>query len=228
MTIRLDPTDVQSLPREELRRMDRALREAFVCQSVLARTGHTVASDLHRPVESIDDWHHYPSGDVYDETTRGQYYFHRHPLGLRPDGEAGHFHLFMRGVGPDGKVGADCHHIVAVSIDIFGNVTRLFTTNLWVTGESWLPAERLHPLVDRFAIEHAQPSWPTNRWVSAVVAAFAGDIHRLIDARDAALAEAAAGRGLETVFEDREVEILSEMAVDLPARLSALTTAMLV
>jgi len=216
------------MPRADLRRIDLALREVFLCQTVLARTGHTVASDLYRPSETIDDWTHYPPGDVYDDQTRGQYYFHRHPLGLRPDSEVGHFHLFMRGDGPDGGAGEACHHLVAISIDAFGNVTRLFTTNLWVTGESWLPAERLHPLVDRFAIEHAQPSWPANRWVGAVVAAFSGDIHRLIDARDTALAELAAGRDREAVLEDREIEILSEMAVDLPARLSALTTAMLV
>ncbi len=54
-------------------------------------------------------------------------------------------------------------HIIAISMDKAGNATRLFTTNRWVTGETWYSAPDVIAMIDRFVIDVARPSLPTTQ-----------------------------------------------------------------
>src|SRR3546814_10011495 len=63
-------------------------------------------------------------------------------------------------------------HLVAIAMTPGGLPFRLFTVNRWVTGEVWYRADDVIRLLDVFKIDHAQPSWPLNRWISAMIVLF--------------------------------------------------------
>ncbi len=78
-------------------------------------------------------------------------------------------------------------HIIAISLDEAGTPIRLFTTNRWVTGETWYAAEDVARMLDCFSIELARPGWPINRWLCALTRLYRPDIVALLNERDAAL-----------------------------------------
>ena len=143
------------------------------------------------------EWDHYPTGDVYDHLTHAQFYYQAHPQELR-SGEDGHFHTFLRANGiPDGirpvalpdyeqpaDTNDDLSHLIAVSMEPSGLPIRLFSTNRWVTGETWCRDDDVCKLIDLFDIDHAQPSWPVNRWIAVMLKLFHPQIVELIRARD--------------------------------------------
>jgi hypothetical protein len=201
---------------------------------------------------AIVDWRHYPAGDAYDPSTHAQYFFHRHSamdaVAASGRSESGHFHLFLRAEGmPAGmtplllpeaaianlptppqaapsKRGArdEVSHLIAVAIDDRGEPTRLFTTNRWVTGETWYRAEDVIRLLDCFAIEQAEPSAVLNRWLGALVRLFQPEIAMLLRQRDAAVMDPKRRRRRVDVFEDSRFEEPSALAIDLDTRLAAI------
>lgn len=78
----------------------------------------------------------------------------------------------------------DLSHLIAVSMYPSGLPFRLFSTNRWVTGETWYRADDVCKLINLFDIDHAQPSWPVNRWITAMLKLFHPQIVELIRARD--------------------------------------------
>ncbi len=106
-------------------------------------------------------------------------------------------------------------HIVAISLDEGGAPTRLFTTNRWVTGETWYAAPDVAAMLDRFSIELARPGWPVNRWLCALTQLYRPDIVELLTERDAAaMSWRRRRRGKVHVFEDARLEILSAADID--------------
>jgi hypothetical protein len=160
--------------------------------------------------------------------------------------EHGHFHLFLRGEAmpagitplllPElavanapatrqsaplklGKCGAICH-LVALAVDRHGEPVRLFTTNRWVTGETWYRADDLALMLDRFRVRGDHPSALLNRWVGALVLLFQPEIAALLRERDKAILETG-WRRRGNVLEDPRLEITSSLDIDLDARLAA-------
>src|SRR3546814_15690415 len=86
---------------------------------------------------------------------------------------------------------------------------RLFTVNRWVTGEVWYRADDVIRMLDVFKIDHAQPSWPLNRWISAMIALFKPQIAELLRARDRKVADWREQNPEADVFEDRDLEVAS-------------------
>lgn len=106
-------------------------------------------------------------------------------------------------------------HIVAVSLDGAGTPTDLFTTNRWVTGETWYAADDVTAMLDRFSVELARPGWPVNRWLCALIRLYRPDIEELLRQRDEAVMNwRRKRRGKIHVFEDTRLEILSSAAID--------------
>jgi hypothetical protein len=187
----------------------RAAQEAVFCEQVLAKGGDNV---LHATLREapVTAWTHYPPGDVFDPASGGQWYYHCH---LPPAAaEHGHFLCFAR---PDGKEGP-VHHLVAVGVDARGRLQRLFTVNHWVVGDTWLDADGSIALLDRFDIQMPQPSYLTNRWLTAILRLYEAEIAALIRGRDATLAAHRPPAGTEA-REDRALEVTSELRVDLTA-----------
>jgi len=227
------PPDLASLPRDDLLAMREAAVEVLTCQHVLAKTGHTVLTELDaEPGAAIADWQHHPQGDVYDAEHHAQFYFHIHPEAERLAGELGHFHLFLRREGmptdivPLAARGDGLCHLAAISVDRSGRPLRLFTTNRWVTDETWFAASDLIGLVDRFAIGHAQPSWPVNRWITALSRLYRPEIGWLLRRRDRALADHSRGRPLSEVLDDHSLEVLSQVDINIAERIDDLDAAL--
>ena len=218
------------LEREQLELMLAAGYEARECMRVLHKVGRNLVGEILEGQGEFVQYQHYPKGDVYDPETHSQYYYHAH----RP-GEHGHFHLFLRAAGmPEGiapapydgdaprPLGRDAvAHLIAISMDAWGRPIALFTTNRWVTAETWYRAEDVVRMLDRFEIDHAWPSWPTNRWLGAMVRLFRPQIIQLLHARDRAVAAWQARHPERDVYEDRELEVTSWLPISLEEQIRA-------
>ncbi len=234
-------TDLATLPREELEGLAEAGREIVEIHRVLTKTGDNVVGELLRGHDTFYEWDHYPPGDVYDRETHGQFYYHAHPADQRFDQEHGHFHTFIRPKGmppgvkpaqvPNFKPPKDPNdalsHLIAISMTSAGLPFRLFTVNRWVTGECWYRAADVATLLDYFKVDIVRPSWPTNRWVTAMVKLFKPQILELLEVRDRTVEDWQRAHNDRDVFEDRELEITSYMEIDVEAQVRAVGAALL-
>ena len=208
-----------------------AAREIEACGRSLARSGATLVGCVTGIAGVPQPGRHYPAGgDVYDPVSHAQYYFHAHP---GPAGEVGHFHTFLRPAGMPGGVlperaargpgGEEApSHLVAIAIDRSGAPVRLFTTNRWATDEAWYDGDTVMAMLDRFAIEHGEPSWAINRWLTALFRLYRAEMVELLRARDEAIRRWQAAHPEVDALEDRRLETASAMRIDLPARIRAL------
>lgn len=226
--------DLATQPAKRLRLMLAAGEDIREVQRALDKTEDNVVSEVLRNQGTFYEWNHYPKGDVYDRETHSQYFYHAHPGKLR-DAEHGHFHTFIRAKGlprgmkpvshpdrsqwPMGK-DAICH-IVGMSMDTRGQPLRLFATNRWVTGETWFKAADVCKLIESFVIGHAQPSWPTNRWVGAMVRLFWPQIIMLVKARDAVIADWQKQFPDIDPLEDRRLEVAAQTDVSIEGQIKA-------
>jgi len=220
-------TELSTLPRARLESMAEAAARVQECRRVLAKTGATVVSEVLKGQGDFVPWDHYPAGDVYDRDSRAQYYFHAHPAEDRANAwgaEQGHFHSFLR---PDGLEGP-ATHLIAVSMNGCGDPVRLFTTNAWVTGEAWRPAEEVSALLDRFTVDQALPSWPVNLWLTNLLKLFRPEIEALLRRRDAALADWRRRHGQDqtAALADHGLEVASILDIDLERRAAAVRAAL--
>jgi hypothetical protein len=223
-----------------------AARGSSVIGEVMSAGAADLAADI---AAGMVDWRHYPEGEVYDPASHAQYFYHRHPgpARMRPAQpiEHGHFHLFLRGEGmqagitplllPElavanapaprqsaplklGRTDEVCH-LVALALDRQGEPLRLFTTNRWVTGETWYRADDVVLMLDRFRVQSDHPSALLNRWIGALVRLFQPEIATLLRDRDKAILEQR-WRWRGNVLEDARLEITSNLDIDLDARLA--------
>ena len=124
-------------------------------------------------------------------------------------------------------MGNEAHtHVIGLSMNSKGQPLRLFTTNRWVTGETWYRADDVCKVIGRFVIDHAQPSWPTNRWVSAMVRLFWPQIILLLKARDQVIENWETQNPGQDALEDRRLEVASQAEVDVEAQIAALEAAL--
>jgi len=214
--------DLTEVSTARLEKMAQAAEVVVTCQRVLAKAGANLVGDLLKGEGTFYQMTHYPQGDVYDHETHSQYYYHAHRAG-----EHGHFHLFLRPKGmPDGIKPAQVEdftapkddnealsHLIAISMDPYGLARSLFSTNRWVTAEYWYKAEDVIALLDHFQIDHAVPSWPVNMWLGAMVQLFYPQICDLLHSRDAELALWKEKNPTKNAFEDRDLEITSEVMI---------------
>lgn len=113
-------------------------------------------------------------------------------------------------------------HLFAIAIDGYGEPVRLFTTNRWVTGETWYRAADVARMLDRFA-PAGDTSPLLDRWLGAMVRLYRAEIEWLLNRRDEAVAKWRwlwPRRG--NVLEDPRLEITSHLEIDLDARLAEL------
>jgi len=210
---------LHTLPRQQLERCLAAADEILECHRVLKKGGLNVVGEVLKGQGAFYEMDHYPKDDVYDRDSHSQYYYHAH----REDhDEHGHFHLFVRHgamgdhhqpvLGPKGE--DRVVHLVAIAMDAWGYPTELFEVNRWVTDESWLPADQVIGLLDQFEIDHAAPSWPVNRWITAMVRCFRPQIEAPLKQRDQVIASYRDG-SLADVLEDRRLEITGSLPIDL-------------
>ena len=223
------------------------------CRRNLAERGSNIAIEAAGGGGALGDWRHYPEGEVYDPESHAQHFYHRHPPGKGGcPAEHGHFHLFLRAEGmppgmtplvlPEHAVADipippqaaplkrgnrdEVSHLIAIAIDSRGEPIRLFTTNRWVTGETWFRAEDVIRMLDRFRVECPEPSAELNCWLGAMVRLFRPQIAALLRERDRTIMASRRRRRVH-VFEDARLEITSSLEIDLEARLAEIERARL-
>jgi hypothetical protein len=218
--------DWHALSRARLKRMSKAADDVLEALRLMGKAGTNPVAQVLKHQGEFVEFDHYPKGDIYDDESASQYYYHAH---RSETGEHGHFHTFVRakgvptGMSPAPYTGggerplgdeAICH-LVAVSMDRSGLPVALFTTNRWVTGETFYAAMDVIRTVARFEVDHVDPCLATNRWISALLRLFAPQIEMLVRQRDLAIAEWQARHPDRDAFEDRELEITSRIAIDI-------------
>ena len=233
-----DRSHLAALGRERLEAMRAAGEEILECRRVLLKGGLNVVGEMLRGQGEFVEYEHYPADDVFDAETHAQYYYHAH---RGSEGEHGHFHTFLRapgmpeGVSPVPNAGDEpwpageeaLSHLIAVSMDAYGEPIGLFTVNRWVTGDAWYAAADVIRMLERFDIDHAHPSWPANRWLGAMLRLFRPQIEALVQARDVAVADWARTHPTADVFEDRALEITSQIAISVEEQIAAVEAALM-
>jgi hypothetical protein len=219
-----------------LRRMLAAGDELVNIYRVIAKTGDNIIGLLLKDQGTFYEWDHFPKGDCYDPETHCQYYYHAH---RGANGEHGHFHTFQRAKGMPSEVSPlplerdepwpkgdeALSHLIAVSMDKFGMPTHLFSTNRWVTGETLYGADDVIRMLNRFEMDLINPSWPVNKWLTAMVTLFRPQIEQLLHKRDAVLKDRMATSPEADVLEDRDLEITSMSLIDTDRQMAAIRKA---
>ncbi len=227
-----DPALITDLPDESLHKMLSAGDDIYNCYRLLQKHEDygNVVREVLRDQGTFTEYEHYPSGDVHDADTHSQYFYHAH-RGL--NGENGHFHTFLRANGMPEHIkpapyngsaetpqGDDAlSHIVAISMDSRGYPIGLFSTNRWVTGETFYTADSVIDMLDNFEMDLLYPSWPANIWVTATVRLFRPQIEWLLRQRDQTIGAWEQSHPDVDVYEDRELEITSQINIDVDTQL---------
>lgn len=207
--------------------------EVVDCMRVLQKGGTDLVKEVLQGREFLQ-WEHYPEKGVYDPETHSQYYFHAHEPSREEWMDFGHFHTFLRGPGIDAALVpvdtgtsdlpaeqvAPVAHLIGISLNDRGQPVRLFTTNRWVTAETLYTADNVIKMLDQFEVDLAAPSWPLNRWLTAMIVLFRDDIEDLIRTRDVALAQWAEEHPDTNTYEDRELAVTSAKDINLEVRLA--------
>ena len=219
-------TVFKNLSQSRLKKMAKAGDQVLECYRLLGKTDANMVSEVLKGHGDFFEWDHYPPGDVCDDETHAQYYYHAHPPESRAGKygpEHGHFHTFLRPKGmpksvkpapvldyqkPKGDNDA-LTHFVGISMNRAGFPIRLFTTNRWVTGETWYKASSVISMMDRFFMDLAYPSLPVNIWITAMLQLFRPNIESLLHQRDQAVKDWQKEHPDENVYEDRGLEITS-------------------
>lgn len=233
----LSDVDLRQLPQAQLKTMSKAADDVLEALRVMGKAGtNPVAQVLKHQGEFVES-DHYPKGDVYDDESAAQYYYHAHRA---ETGEHGHFHTFLRLKGFPSKIKPAPYsgkakrplgknalsHLVAVSMDRSGLPIGLFTTNRWVTGETFYSAPDVIRMLDRFDVDHTHPCLATNRWISALLRLFRPQIEILLLQRDETIRDWQRRHPKLDVFEDRNLEITSELSIDIDAQAAMIDKAL--
>lgn len=190
-------------------------RQLFDLLRDLDQRGVTVI-DLIRGDQAPEPWRLYPDEyGVFDRRTRCQFYFHAHPDTVD---EAGHFHTVR--LFPDHTA-----HIVAISMAADGWPRALFTVNQWATGDGDEPSTRLKLFARVFSLDERRRPAEVVRFVNLVYRAFLPEIEALQDAKACALAAYRDAHPGRDPFEDRALEVLSRVDIDVRERAAGMADA---
>lgn len=194
-----------------------AAHEALGIPLRYAQAGTSLARAAMGGAQRCIELAHYPRQDVMDISHGSRFYYHAHGSRRRPGSEHGHFHLFAHGSQP-----GDYMHLAGISLDAQGQPIRLFTTNRWVTGETWRQAVDVERALAHFAVQARGRMAPVARWLTAMVHLYAPQLVRLVRRRDAVMARRSGRQGWEALCEDRRLDVVTECHISLSQRIQQL------
>ncbi|HJV85297.1 MAG TPA: hypothetical protein VJ698_07450 [Noviherbaspirillum sp.] len=186
-------------------------RSLLVAQLHIMQAGPGLATAALAGASRFVEWQHYPARDVHDKVSQSRFFYHAHSADERVEGEHGHFHVFVPGNGST----ASFSHLVGISLDTFGMPMRIFSTNRWVTDETWIDSSGMESRLARFRVDARGRMAPVAAWITAFVRAYKGDIGDLLRKRDTVVAKRTRKASLDQVLEDRKLAVISEKQVSL-------------
>ena len=194
-----------------------AAQQVSAIQMSYAQRGLTLSQVALCGAKEFIEWQHYPRNDSSDVKSGYEFYYHAHSANEMPKNEHGHFHLFSRNVDHPERF---CH-LIAISLDHKGLPVRIFTTNQWVTGESFECAEEVLSKLRLFDMAIMGRMSKVATWITAFTRLFYRDMDALIRERDLIVKALSAKRGgIEIVLESREHAVLTQCNINLMERLS--------
>ena len=193
--------------------MHTAAMTALQIPMVYLKQGKNLAWAAMAGAQNLELLRHYPLHDVVDPQALTRFYYHAHPLEGDAD-EHGHFHLFHQGV-------HGFHHLAALALDALGRPTRWFSTNRWVTGETWLPPTDIEPMLRQFDCQTRGRMAPVARWLTAMVALYQEELIALHHLRAKLTANLNAD-DLQQLAEDRGTHVLDSTPVVLQDRIQSI------
>lgn len=230
----LAPFQLPLISKTQRNRMLRYAKKVLSAQQqMITQEGKNL---LHYTLQEADQhFHmiHYPKGDRIDHTTGAQYFYHCHRENYEQL-EHGHFHCFIRyphipkRIKPapipdwDKYLDNPMTHLVAISINLYGQPIRLFTVNRWVSSEIWYDSKHVNANLNRFKMTLTQdPYWQVlDQWVEGILHLFSPQIQWLHQARDVHIHHLTKDKDQnETVYEDKNIEELSEISIDLKTQI---------
>ena len=165
-------------------------------------------------------WEHYPDNDARDVKNLGRWYYHVHPAGDRDKDEHGHFHLFLHRTQLDDDSGewsepanksekrANVVHIAGLSIDHSGIPRSWFVTNRWVTDEWLYPSQKVIDHLLLYNVDDTAEDRIVNRFLTAMVAMYRGEIADLLKKRDFKFSEIGVSPDNPDNWENKEHDVL--------------------
>jgi hypothetical protein len=177
----------------------------------LDRAGTSVMA-LTRGGRPQEPWILYPDEyGIFDRKRRSQFYYHAH---AGADHEDGHFHTVR--LFHDHTV-----HLVAISMAPTGWPQALFTLNLWAIGDRYASPRNLSRYTREYGIESRKGDVRLVRFINLMFRAFRHEIEALQEVKGQAIEQYRAAHGGVDPFEDRSVEILSRVEIEVPRYLDA-------
>lgn len=234
----LTMTQLSALPKTTLVTLANAGTQVRESMRVLEKAGLNLVGECLKGQADFYELNHYPEDDVYDADSGSQYYFHTH-RGLK--GEYGHFHTFLRAPGmtasmiPVNNTGSEVwpsgedvlSHLICISMNQNGEPVGLFTTNRWVTDETWYPADAVIKMLEVFAVDHAFPNLAVNHWISAMFRLYQFEMAELLLERDRTVNKWRIAHPGQDVFEDRNLEVTSFITIDVDQKIDEIQRALL-
>lgn len=215
---------LQQFDRSKLDRARTAASTLVECLCEFLDAGDSPLAAVVGRARAPRTWHAYQAEDATAlNATRGalHYYYHSHDIPGPTATEHGHFHLFAQlGSGANGE--PRYTHLVAIGVDARGMPQRIFTTNRWVTDETWLPAGELLALCEDMANTFDASDKPVERWLRAQLGLFAPQITELIRHRDYRMEARLPGGHRPSLFEDRRMHVISQCRVSVEQQLTAI------
>lgn len=208
--------DPSLLSRDALTAMVAAGNEVARIEAGMRAAGTSPRAEL-VGTDALEEFRHYPDGDVYDLASHSQFYFHCHRVG-----EHGHVHLFLRPRGmppglrpavPGGDADAPCH-LVAVGLNGHGFAQELFTTNRWVTGEAWYDCRSVAAMLPNFHAPEGGRTKLVGPWLTALLTLFRPLAASLAERRDEAVAAWSLAHPQGNPLDDEGLEVTSRAAID--------------
>ena len=169
-------------------------------------------------------WQQYQGTDGAPvDSTSGElhYFYHAHAMRGAAEAEHGHFHLFAQ-LGADVGGTPRYTHLLAIGVDARGLPLRLFTTNRWVTDETWTSANRVIALTAKISAAGVPDDSCVQHWLRLQLGVFAPQIAELLRHRDRRMGLRLQRGGRPGLFEDRRIHVISQCQVSVEHQLMAL------
>jgi hypothetical protein len=179
-------------------------------------------------------WSHYPEDDAIDQASGFHWFYHSHSPEDRPGAaEHGHIHVFARRklwarrirstremefakLTGEPPATENTRHLLTIGFDAKGIPTTLFTVNSWVTGDRMLSAGLTVELLASMKLNTGNAA--VDRVITALVCLYIDDIRESLEQRDRTLFSWLGSN----ILSDEKLEMLSDIAINVDAKLSAL------